>query len=186
MSDQEATQLMTAADFMTLQADGYAYELINGRLVEMSPAGYEHGSVAAVIIYFLVEYARRTKRGRVQTSETGFRTRRDDRTVRAPDAAFMPYTKVPETERFQGYLDIAPDLVVEVISPHDSAEAVEAKTQEWLDFGVRMVWNCYPSSQRIHIFRSGLKSEILTVNDTLEGGDILPGFRVEVSAFFEG
>jgi Uma2 family endonuclease len=185
MVNQEAAGLVTADDLLQSTELRGRHELIEGRLVEVPPAGYEHGNRAAVMIYFLVDYARSTRRGRVQTSETGYRTRQDERTVRAPDASFMPFTKVPAEQKPQGYLDIPPDVVVEVISPYDSAEEVEQKTQEWLNFGVLMVVNVYPVSQRIHVFRTDASPVILTIDNTLDGGDVLPGFSVPIRQLFE-
>jgi Uma2 family endonuclease len=185
MTDMDI-KLLTADDLLKLPMGfGQRYELIEGVLVEMSPAGFEHGVVAAIIIYFLTAYAKQTRFGVVLSSETGYRTRKDDKTVRAPDASFMSYTKIPADKKPRNYSDIAPDLVVEVVSPNDSAAEIEAKTQEWLDFGVSMVWVAYPGSNRLHIHRAGQDIKVLSEHDSVDSGDVLPGFSVRVVQFFE-
>lgn len=177
---------MTADELAELPSGtGKRYELIEGELIVMAPAGFEHGSVAAKFIYFFTGYSIKSKLGRVQSSETGYRIRKDDRTVRAPDMSFMSFSKVPADQRPKGFLDIAPELVVEVVSPTDRADEVEQKTQEWLDFGVLMVVNAYPATRRVHVFRADTAPLILEASDTFDGGDVLPDFRVPVSAFFE-
>ena len=82
-------------------------------------------------------------------------------------------------------MHVAPDLVVKVISPGNTAEEIEVKTQEWFDFGVRMVWLVYPKTKRVHVYTTPVRSILLSADGLLEGGDVLPGFSVKVSAFFE-
>ena len=186
MAEMDIRQQITADELLNLPDDGKRYELIEGELVEMAPAGYEHGGLAAFIIWLLVGWARKTDAGRVQSSETGFRTREDAKTVRAPDASFMSYARVPKGEKITGYATIAPDLVVEVISPNDRTGDIDDKTQEWLDFGVRMVWNVYPARKQVHVYTPEVdKPDILFADDVLNGGDVLPGFSVKISELFE-
>ena len=83
-----------------------------------------------------------------------------------------------------GYLLVAPDLVVEVVSPGDLAGEVIAKAGEWLRAGVRMVWVVYPQAEAVHVYRRGERAVILGPEDDVEGHDVLPGFRVPVSSFF--
>lgn len=84
-----------------------------------------------------------------------------------------------------GYLDVAPELIVEVLSPDDRWSAVNDKLTEYFDVGVQVVWVADPQWQRVHVYRSLTEIEILTVGDTLTGGDLLPGFSVPVAELFE-
>jgi Uma2 family endonuclease len=179
------TQLLTADDLLNLpRGIGERYELIEGRLIPMAPAGFEHGNISARAIYYLTRYAIESGRGRVQTSETGYRIRRDSRTVRAADASFMSYERVPASEKPVAYLDIAPELVLEVTSPNDKPDEIEKKVREWLDFGVLIVLVAYPDTQRLHVFRAGSDVVILTVEDTFEAEAILPGFTLHIRDLF--
>jgi Uma2 family endonuclease len=123
--------------------------------------------------------------GILLAAETGFYTRGDDKTVRAPDLAFIRNELIPPDGIPDGYLRIVPDLVVEVVSPNDRAAEVDAKVQEWLKFGVKEVWVAYPATQRFMIYRQGTNSAvILNAGDALNGGSILPGFERTVATFF--
>ena len=152
----------------------------------MAPAGFEHGNISARGIYYLTRYAIESGRGRVQTSETGYCIRRDSRNVRAADFSFMSYARVPANEKPVVYLDIAPELVLEVMSPNDKAVEIEKKVQEWLDFGVLIVLVAYPDTKRLHVFRAGGELAVLTIDDTFDAGDVLPGafFTLRVKDLF--
>lgn len=187
MADIRA-EMLTGDDLLKMPSGmGERYELIDGELIALTPASFQHGLVALQIGFLLKTHTSQRKIGRVVGAETGFYTRGDKKTVRAPDVAYISYEKLPEGPLpADAYLNIAPDLVVEVVSPGDRAGEIEQKIQEWLDFGVRLVWVAYPESQRVHVFagHSG-QSRILTAPDKITGGDVLPGFEVSVSAFFE-
>jgi Uma2 family endonuclease len=182
-----ANKQFTDADLLALPTGmGERYELINGELFTMPPAGNEHGFVADVISGEVYIYLKQNKIGIGLAAETGFYTRGDKRTVRAADYTFLRQEKIPEGGLPKGFSDIVPDLVVEVVSPGDSASYMEQKTLEWLEFGVRLVWLIYPNSQRVHVYQQGERNpEILTVEDTLTGGEVLPGFELDVHVLFE-
>nr|WP_296760363.1 Uma2 family endonuclease [Roseiflexus sp.] len=79
---------------------------------------------------------------------------------------------------------VPPDLAVEVVSPHDTAEEVEAKVLDYLEAGTRMVWIVRPRTRTVTVYRSLREVQVLRPGDTLEGGDVLPGFAVPVGAIF--
>jgi Uma2 family endonuclease len=185
MSDVELKRL-TGDDLLELQRDGTRYELIEGTLIDMSPTGLEHGVVQITIGSILRAYAREKQSGRVTGGEAGFYTRGDRHTTRGADVAYISYERMPKEVIEPGYSHIAPDLVVEVISPYDRTGDIEAKTQEWLAFGVREVWNVYPGTRSIHIYGRAERPAILFAGQTLDGGDVLPGFSAEIAQFFEG
>ena len=84
----------------------------------------------------------------------------------------------------QAFLRIPPDLVVEVISPHDLAEAVDTKVEEYLRAGVRLVWVVHPVAQVVQIYRSNGSLEGRRVHQELDGEDVLPGFLCPVRDLF--
>jgi Uma2 family endonuclease len=177
---------MTDADLLALpMGQGERYELIEGELHVMAPAGGRHGQSVDTISGEFYVFLKAHKLGIGVGAETGFYTRGDNRTVRAPDYAFIRQDNVPSGGLPDGYLTIVPDLVVEVISPHDRADEVDQKTQEWLTFGVQRVWVVYPTTERVFVYRQGERSPtVYAAGDTLEGGESLPGFAVAVEMLF--
>jgi Uma2 family endonuclease len=161
------------------------YELVRGVLVPMSPPpGFRHGAVAANVNLIVGRFAKEQKLGWITGAETGFRISRDPDTVRAPDFAFVARGRVTHEMDLTRYLDLAPDLVVEVVSPSDSASDVNEKVLDYLEAGARLVWICYPNSRSIEVHRPGGDSRILSAGDEISGENVLPGFACPVASFF--
>lgn len=176
---------MTADELLRLPPDGHRYELVEGELKVMTPASTLHGRIANTVAFLLTRYVRQHNLGVVYAAETGFQLREDPDTVRAADAAFVAKGRVPPEGEPEGYWAIAPDLVVEVVSPSDSASAVQSKVADWLRAGCRLVWVVYPDTQTVAEYRSQTEVRMLTADQALEGGDVLPGFACDVSEIFE-
>jgi Uma2 family endonuclease len=81
-------------------------------------------------------------------------------------------------------LDVAPDLLIEVVSPYDTAQEVLEKVILWMRFGVRLVWVVYPSTRSVMVYRSAEDVSVRQIDDVLDGDDVLPGFRCPVRALF--
>lgn len=158
-------------------------ELIAGKLVMMSPAGFDHGRFASRIVTALENHVSPRGLGIVTTAEAGFQLSRDPDTVRAPDVAFVRADRVP-AGGVKGYFQGAPDLAVEVISPSDRPDEVAAKVQDWLQAGCAMVWVVQPATHTVAIHRRGIQAVLLTPADTLTGGDVLPEFSMPVTRIF--
>jgi Uma2 family endonuclease len=178
-----ATELLTADDLLTKQ-DGYRYELVKGELIREPPAGNIHGRQAMRLGWRMARHAEANDLGVVFAAETGFRLAADPDTVRAPDVAFVTKTRAEEVGKFEGFWPGAPDLAVEVISPGDSYNEVQQKVEEYLNAGASAVWVVDPRQRTITVYRSFTEMTILTENDTLEGGDIIPGFSCRVAEVF--
>ena len=101
----------------------------------MPPAGGAHGNVAMTIGMFIAAHVRERQLGRAFAAETGFVLARNPDTVRAPDASFVSYDRLAQGELPSGYIEMAPDLAVEVTSPSDSARDVQEKADAWLAAG---------------------------------------------------
>jgi Uma2 family endonuclease len=181
------TQLLTGDDLLEIVAQNpdKHYELIEGELIEMPPPGLEHAQVENQAAFLLTSYNKKVKLGRVLTGEAGFYTHGHDHQVRGADVAFISYNRWPADQPVSGYGRVAPELVIEVVSPSDRADKIEEKVQEWLDFGVLLVWVIYPQTQRIHVFRQNYQSVILRTEDTITGDPVLSGFSAVVREFFE-
>ena len=177
--------LLTAEELLCLPDAGRRLELVDGELYEMSPAGGEHGNIAAVVLIILGGFVRRHRLGRTFAAETGFILARDPDTVRAPDVAFVSRERLPQGGLPSGYLEMAPDLAVEVISPSDTDREVQEKTESWLAAGTSQVWNLYPQNRTVAVHQRGVPATVIGESGVLTGGDLLPGFRVPVAELFE-
>jgi Uma2 family endonuclease len=176
--------LLTADDLAVLPATEDRVELVEGRVERMSPAGGPHGRIAGKLLRLVGNHVAERGLGEVYAAETGFLLQRDPDTVRAPDAAFVLAARVAEVERSSGFLEGAPDLAIEVVSPNESGEAVESKVVDYLEAGVRQVWIAYPGRRTLRVVESRDRSRILGPDDVLDGGALLPGFSVRVGDLF--
>ncbi|MBC8231538.1 Uma2 family endonuclease [bacterium] len=132
-------KLMTAEELYWLPYDEKRQELVKGELREMPPASGRHGIYSGTLHVYLGYYVLTHKLGRVFSAETGFTIAREPDTVRAPDIVFISQKRLPALLP-DGYFELVPDLVVEVVSPNDTARKVREKVNDWLDAGVRLVW----------------------------------------------
>ncbi len=176
-------KLLTAEDLWEMPDNGLRRELVKGELIERPPAGCEHGAIAGDLHGTLWNYVRTHRLGRVFAAETGFRIGRNPDTVRAPDTAFVSNERLPASLP-EKYLELAPDLAVEVVSPSDTAHEVGDKVADWLAAGTRLVWGVYPRSRTVHVYRPNAPFRRLTVADALDGEDVVPGFSCPVSNLF--
>lgn len=158
------------------------YELVRGELQAMPPTGGEHGETTFSIGLFIGNYVRQHKLGRVTAAETGFILAEEPHTVRAPDVGFISAARAIEPLP-RGYIPGPPDLAVEVVSPGDGAGDIEDKVVQYLGAGTRQVWVVYPSSRTVVVHTAeGVMR--LSADDTLDGGDVLPGFTLPVREVF--
>ncbi len=172
---------------LTIQEFWEAYrgrraELWKGVPVEMSPPGFEHGKIALRLGGRLDIFAAEHDLGQAVT-ESGFQM--DDNTLISPDIAFVMRERldaIPEPERFA---PIAPDLAVEIVSPGDRASEIHDKVWLYLESGVRLVWVIYPSRQEVVVHTPDGSAQTLTADNTLAGGELLPGFAVPVRVLFD-
>ncbi len=175
---------VTAEELLTLPEDGFRYELIRGELQQMAPAGHHHGKIAVNLTTPLDQHVRANNLGTVYAAETGFLLASDPDTVRAPDVAFVRRERVEAVADVEGYWPGAPDLAVEVISPGDTYAHVEDKVMEWLDAGTRMVVTVNPRRHSVTVWHARDDGVVLTEEDVLEGGDVVPGWSVPVRTLF--
>lgn len=179
-----AKALMTAEELLKLPDDGRRYELLDGELVEMAPAGWEHGRVAARAAHRLLGHVEAQQLGEVVSGDPGIILRRNPDRVRAPDVCFVARDRLPREGVLKGYVDIVPDLVVEVISPNDTAAEVQQKIEEWLSAGARLVWAMYPDTRSVVAYRGLADVRVYTESDTLDAAPVLPDFTCPVASLF--
>lgn len=175
---------LTAEELYELPDDDYQYELVSGELVRMSPSGAEHGLVTAALSHALREYVNRTQAGVCCGAETGFILQRDPDVVRAPDAAFVAWERIPASGVPKSYWPFAPDLAAEVISPGDRFADLQTKVVEYFRAGTRLVWVIEPATRTVYVYRARRDVQALGEQDDLTGGEALPGFRCPVRELF--
>ncbi len=180
-----ATRLMTAEEFQKLPAKGQRLELIEGEVFTMPPGGEEHGSIIMKLSLPVGGHILEHDMGRCYGAETGFILQRDPDTIRAPDFSFIRKARLRGRPLLKGFVPGAPDLAVEVVSPDDSLVEVEDKVVQWLEAGAVQVWVVNPRRKTVSVYTSPTQVRILTVNDELDGGTLLPGFRHPVAKLFE-
>ena len=177
---------MTAITPETLLAmpDEKDFELVKGELVERN-MGSMSSWVASELLFLLRYYLKDHPIGLVFGADNGFQCFPDDpRKVRKPDVSFVRGDRLPGGIPPEGYLKVAPDLAVEVLSPNDLAIDVDRKVAEYLGAGVGLVWVVNPDVRIVRAHRPGGASAWLTEHDQLVGDDVLPGFSISVAALF--
>ena len=177
-------KLMTANELFRLPDDGMRHELVRGELLTKAPPGGEHGELSATISASLVPYVRSNRLGRVFV-ETGFLLATDPDTVRSPDVSFVSRERPEAATRIRGYIPGAPDLAVEVISPNDLYTEVAETVAEYLERGTRMVLVVNPQRPDVAVHRPGQPVRILTIDDVINGEDVVPGWSLPVRELFE-
>lgn len=179
------SQLTTAAEFIQLPRSMGRYELVRGQLRAMTSPGHVHGRVAARIGARLFMFVEANQLGVVYAAETGFRLERDPDTVRAPDAAFVSSARLSEIlVPSEGYLQGAPDLLVEVLSPSDRPRQVEEKTANWLACGCRAVIILDPATSSAEVHRPGGLVEHFAADAELSVPEVLPGWSASLRDIF--
>ena len=179
------TELLTAEDLLRLDGEGVRGELIRGVLHETMPAGFKHGWIVMKLGALLLNFIQPRALGTLVGSDSGVWLERDPDTVREPDIAFTSVERLPINADIDGYSEVVPDLVVEIVSPNDRPGEVAEKTAMWLSFGVRLVWLVRPDSRTIEVHRAGGQVETLGEDDALDGLDVLPGFSCDLRAIFD-
>lgn len=178
MATLAAERLYTAEEFLALP-DNEGYELDDGKLVERH-VGRISSKTAVRIGRYLSTFVDSQRLGDVYDSSVSLRLH-PSRPARLPraDVSFLSTTRLGN-QVDDGVVEGPPDLVVEVVSRSDQAARIEAKVGEYLEAGVRLVWVVYPEARRVHVFTPDHRAVVLSAQDTLDGGDVLPGFAVTV------
>ncbi len=184
MATPAASKLLTAEEFALLPdpEDGSRMELVKGTVCMVPPPGWDHGETTDRIIAALQAFVRARQLGRT-ASNVGFTLARNPDIVRAPDAAFV----AGMAHRVSGYLEGAPTLAVEVLSPSDSEAKVHEKVGEYLDAGAARVWVVRPANRTVTVYRQGGDVQMYREHETLSSDDAAfdtAGFALPVAEIF--
>src|SRR6266851_1817562 len=179
------TPLMTAEQLFDTDIPNKRTELVRGVLIVREPPGGRHGSVTMNLAIQLGVHVQRAGAGQLFAAETGFTLSRGPDTVRAPDIAFVRRERLPDPIPV-GFPDLAPDLVVEVLSPGDRAGEILAKVADWLSAGTSLVWVVDPERRLARVYRHDGSETIVPRDGQLDGEDVLPGFVCPLRALMGG
>lgn len=150
----------------------------------MAPSGQMHGGLAATVLISLGQHVNSHGLGKVYAAETGFQLASNPDHVRAPDVAFISAKRLKEVGEAEGFWPGAPDLVAEVISPSDTYTQVEAKVFDWIEAGCRMVIVVNPRKRAVTVYCGFADVRVLGVNETIDGGDVVPGWSLPLAELF--
>ena len=173
-------KLLTADDLLRLYGKGVRGELIRGVLHEKMPSGVRHGKIAMLLGAKFVAHVVPAGLGHVFGSDSGVLLERNPDTVREPDLAYVSAERLPLDADLDGYCPVSPDLVVEIKSPSDSEREVDDQATMWLSHGVRVALVVNPETGTIRVRQPNLPAIMLTMDDTLDVGAVLPGFSCAV------
>jgi Uma2 family endonuclease len=170
----------TADELLRMHIPDKRTELVRGVLRVREPAGDRHGRVTMNLTIRLGTHVEREGKGQLFAAETGFMLFRGPDTVRAADIAFIGRARLPETTA--GFLQVAPELVVEVLSPSDRPGQPLAKVGDWLEAGAALVWVIDPERRLARIYRADGTESLLEPDGSLDGEGVLPGFTCELAS----
>jgi len=179
-----AAATVVTPERLLAMSDGKSYELVDGKLVRRD-VSVRSSWIGGEILFLLSSFVRGQGLGFVWPADNGYQCFPDDpNKVRRCDVSFIRRERLDPATSPEGFARVAPDLVVEVLSPNDKALVVEAKVDDYLRAGVPLVWVVNDQLRRVHVHRPGASVVTLSVGDELTGGDVLPGFRCPVADFF--
>ncbi len=146
-------KIWTDDEFMALPDDGHRYEIVNGQLLKMGNSGALHGYICSLLLFALMGCVLPKKLGVILDSSTAFKMKNGNK--RSPDISFFAKERLQGmTELPTGFLEGAPDLAIEVLSPGNTVEEIDDKLVEYFENGTRLVWVISPRQQYILVYRS--------------------------------
>lgn len=175
----------TPEDLLALPDYG-RFELLDGHLVERK-MGAKSSYVATNLLGLVWHFVRSNNLGLIFQSDCGYQIFAEESSrVRFADGSFIRRGKLPEDRPPQGHCRVAPDVVIEAVSPNDTAYEIEDKIAQWLGAGVRLVWVLYPETQRMQVHRADGTVSKLQLEEPLLGEDVILDFQCQVAEIFQG
>ena len=171
---------MTEDEFLRLPDDGRKWELVDGEAREV-PTGHKPDAIGIQVAVLLKPHAR--GRGVLAGSQAGFRMTTGN--IRSPDVSFTRKERMPNGQPSEGFEDFAPDLAVEIISPSEQPDEMARKVAEYFGAGAEQVWHLFPDTKRVTIYYSPFDTADVGPAETLDAGDLLPGFSCRVEELFD-
>jgi Uma2 family endonuclease len=178
----DATGLVTAAQLEQMGREDL--ELVRGVLVPvMTPAGGEHGALAALLARRIGVFVEDHDLGRVYV-EVGYKLSANPDTVRGPDLSFVSVEREAVARFRRGFIHGAPDLAIEIVSQDRSLAELTVKAGEYVAAGTLLVWVVDPRTRTVQAHQPGRPVATLSRDDLLDGGSVLPGFSLSLARLF--
>lgn len=177
-------RLLTGEELF-LKGDTGPCELVDGRVVPMSPTGWQHGRIEIRLGMALERFVQQCQLGWVVVGEVGIYIRRNPDTVRGADVAFLSKDRTPEGPP-AGFLTVAPEVVIEIVSPTDRRQDLQEKIEDYFAADVDQVWVVEPATRSFQVFDSPADMRKFTEEDHFEAEGALKGFSLRISDLFEG
>ena len=183
MTDNAIPAVIEPEDLLRMP-EGDRYELIDG-IPREKPMGAESDEIASTLNTLLKNFVRQHRSGHVYGSQTGYRCfPGQPKRVRKPDTSFVAAGRLPNDKTPKGDIDIAPDLVVEVVSPNDSYEEMAIRVGDFKSAKVPLIWVVSPETRTVLVRRLDGTCAELDATGTLSGENVLPGFTCTVAELF--
>ena len=180
------TTRMSADEFWALpDRPDVRIELVDGEVIELPGGTWLHADIVIHIFTIIHAYVRQHGLGRAYADGLTYLLLSDPDTMRIPDISFIPQERIPESGPTSSYARVLPALVVEVVSLGNTAAELRRRTRDYIEAGVSLVWIVWPDDQTVSVHAGSMNPTELTSTDTLDGGDVLPGFTVTVAELFD-
>jgi Uma2 family endonuclease len=176
-----AQKLLTAEEFFLIPnpPNGIQQELVRGEIITMPPPGALHGVSCVKAVHRLSNFVYGGPGGTLVCNDAGFITERDPDSVRGPDISYWSKERLKEVP--VGYIEISPDMLVEVLSPSNTRKQILEKLREYFAKGVRLVWVISPEDRTLTVYRTPDEGRLLHETAKVTGEDVLAGFECRVS-----
>lgn len=184
MSSANARQRVTSDEFLVHPAAAGASELVRGEIRMMTPAGGAHGVIAGTLFRILSSFVEEHELGLCLPDNVGFLLPNLEHTVRSPDVAFIRADRLPPNGIGRGWIPVAPDLAVEVLSPDETEAMLEEKLADYRTAGTQLIWVVDPAQRGVSIRRVNADDRWVSEHEDLIGEDALAGFSMPVARLF--
>lgn len=174
---------VTVEELWELRHEPYRLALIDGELYRMPGMGGTHGRITVRAGARLEPFVESHELGTL-FAETGFRLFPDRLTTLFPDVAFVRASRVPPEAEQERFLNLYPDLAIEISSPTDYPKLLQEKLSAYFEAGTLLVWVLYPRTRSVAVHRAGREPDMLGPDALLDGGEVLPGFSIRVGDLF--
>lgn len=179
VSSLTPTRRYTVDDLAGFPDDGKLRELVDGQIVEWDVPSRSRGALEVALAAELRSYVRKNRLGLVASGEVMVRILGSRHDVRGSDIEFCRRGRVSREDAEASASAVTPDFVAEIVSTSDRDDRVQAKVQDWLRAGVRLLWYVDPVTGTTTVYQGG-RITLVPAEETLDGGDVIPGFQVRI------
>jgi Uma2 family endonuclease len=157
-------------------------ELVNGEINEKRGYTQLNGTIVSNLCGHIYSFLKQHPLGRSYISAS-YHSPGDERNIRQPRLSYVSDLSREVVDK--GSAPYMPDLAIEIKSPDDTIDQMREKADYYLKNGSKLVWLFYLEKRLVETHSAKTGTDILTIDDTLDGGDVLPGFKMPIRAIFE-